>query len=534
MRDPAFRLRRPIGLAQGAAVVGLLLAMSGCEAKPSTGPRRGPATPANVQGGLFDAVAESLDHLEQFDTNQILKQVCDRLNQWYLQEKPQVAWQPDPLLETLSPELRHLLPIQTLDAMQYRIPDAWFLQESVWMRDISKHARADQFQDVAVAERLFDWTVQNIQLDPDVDPQAQRHRPFETLLYGRGQALERAWVFMLLARQQGLDVVLLGLADEEGPPVRPWLPALLSGEDLVLFDVRLGLPIPGPQGQGVATLAQVVADEQWLRRLDLDDEHPYPVRSEDLKRVVAFVEASPSNLSRRMALVESRLTGKHKMVLTSPGSALIERLKKIPQISDAQLWPLPFEIALWESKLSDTERRAAARELLVFQAMPTLIKARALDFKGVYDGETGAKNFYLGLRPPDTYLDQYKMPPEMAQQIPKESRSQVEASQVLMLKHAKQSASFWLGLVALAEQDYPTAIDFFAKRTLEASPRGPWTAAARYNLARAYEATGDVEQAIALYESDHQSPQSHGNQLRARWLKERQSPEAERQAPETK
>jgi tetratricopeptide (TPR) repeat protein len=513
-------------LALCAVTVCALLTFDGCESKTGASPRRGPAAQADAQGGLFDLVAENLDHLEQFDTNQILKQVCDRLNQWYLQEKPKVVWQRDPLVETLSPELRNLLPMQLLDAMQFRISDAWFLQESVWMRDISKRARADQFQDLAVAERLFDWTVQNIQLEPEVDPKARqlhRHRPFETLLYGRGQALERAWVFLLLARQQGLDVVLLGLADEDGKSVRPWLPALLSGEELYLFDCRLGLPIPGPQGQGVATLAQVAADEQLLRRLDWDDEHPYPVHGEDLKRVVAYVEASPANLSRRMALVESRLTGKHKMVLTSPGSALIERLKKIPQVAKAQVWPLPFDISLWESKLSDVDRQAAVRELLMFQALPALTKARALYFKGAYDGETGAKTFYLSLRPPDTYLDTYKLPPELAKQFPQESHARIEASQVLMMKHAKQDASFWLGLVALAEQDYPTAVDFFSKRTLESSPRGPWTAAARYNLARTYEAAGDVQQAVVLYESDTQTPQSHGNHLRARWLKERQA-----------
>jgi hypothetical protein len=76
--------------------------------------------------------------------------------------------------------------------------------------------------------------------------------------------------------------------------------------------------------------------------------------------------------------------------------------------------------------------------------------------------------------------------------------------------------------VCFEQKDYPVAIDYFAKRTLEASPQGPWTSAARYNLARAYEAMGDAEKAIALYEADT-SPQSHGNKLRARRLRDARS-----------
>ena len=207
------RLAMPAVCLLGA---GLLLAFIGaCNSKSEKGPRRGPAAQTNVQGSLFDSVAETLDHLEQFEASQILKQVCDRLNQWYLQEKPRVAWQPDPLLAGLSDELRNLPAVKLQDTMQFRQTDGWFLQESIWLRDISKTAREDQFDDLAVAERLFDWTVRNVQLEKNADSQARAnpHRPYETLLLGRGTALDRAWVFMLLARQQGLDTVMLALGD---------------------------------------------------------------------------------------------------------------------------------------------------------------------------------------------------------------------------------------------------------------------------------------------------------------------------------
>jgi hypothetical protein len=369
--------------AASIAVGGLLLSaigLAGCDSAKSARSGRGPSKQANAQGGLFDSVADSLDRMDQFETGQILKQICDRLNQWYLQENPKIVWRSDPLLAELPSDLRSTLAVKLLDSTQYRLPDdAWFLQESVWLRDISRSARGDQFEDLAVAERLFDWTVRNIQLEPDADTSAQplQRRAFEILLNGRGQARDRAWVFTLLARQQGLDVVLLGFEAYRDKPARLWLPALLSGDHLYLFDCRLGLPIAGPDGKGVATLAQVVADPGLLRHLDWDEAHPYPVTADDLGHVVAFVEGSPRSLSRRMALVESRLTGKRKIVLTSPGTALAERVKALPHVGGVSLWTWPFEIALWQSKLDDAALKAASREMYLFQALPTVVYGRS-------------------------------------------------------------------------------------------------------------------------------------------------------------
>ena len=84
---------------------------------------------------------------------------------------------------------------------------------------------------------------------------------------------------------------------------------------------------------------------------------------------------------------------------------------------------------------------------------------------------------------------------------------------------AKADASYWLGLLSYDVGNYEVAADWLLTRTLKATPDGPWTAGARYNLARAYEALGEVAQAIELLQGDD-SPQRHGNLLRARQLRE--------------
>jgi tetratricopeptide (TPR) repeat protein len=157
----------------------------------------------------------------------------------------------------------------------------------------------------------------------------------------------------------------------------------------------------------------------------------------------------------------------------------------------------------------------------VFHPQPTLMTARTMHFKGVYDGDEGAKTFYLRARPNEQAIDDFKLPADIGKDLRPQDITRIEAAQVLLLRRAKQAASFWLGLVHFEQKNYPEAADFFAKRSLEPNPKGPWSAAARYNLARTYEAMGETDKAIAEYEADKTSPQSHGNQLRARWLRER-------------
>ena len=85
----------------------------------------------------------------------------------------------------------------------------------------------------------------------------------------------------------------------------------------------------------------------------------------------------------------------------------------------------------------------------------------------------------------------------------------------------KQDASYWSGLIAYQRANYPAAADYFARRTLELMPDGPWTEGARYNLARTFEAAGDTERAILLYASSADSPGYLGGLLRAKWLKKK-------------
>lgn len=499
-----------------------LAACSGCD--PGQSGARGPAgtiPDANWRQDLFESSIDSIDHLEEFNAPEMLAQAVQGLNQSLAaQESGDDPWRPDPLVFSLPLEYRQLPAVKNLGSPHFDAMGALELQEAFWLRDASRAARGSRSDDLSRALNLFDWTVRNIQLRPDPPPEGEYdliHSPRQLLLLGHGDAWERAWLFILLARQQGLDVVMLGIPDDSQPHgYRPWLPALLSGGELYLFDTRLGLPIPGPDGQPVATLAQVAADESLLSALDVEGE-PYPFRSADVQQVTALIEASPPYLSRRMRLVELRLTGERKLALTVPASSLADRLRSCDHVSDARLWDLPYREVVQHGIAEARAATAKALEPYRVDLFPkdlrpvaaVLQQGRVMQIRGKYaqeaeDLQASSANALLQMaRLPDDEL----------------ARFQLDELQRYLVDHTRHDASYWLGLVAFERGRYVASVEHLKKRTLEASPDGHWTSGARYNLARCYEALGRTDEAIELYQSDT-SPQRHGNQLRARRLQQ--------------
>jgi hypothetical protein len=537
----------------------VVLAPSGCRRGSDTAGLdvAGPDD-SDLQHQYFQYAVSNLQRLDEFTGGEMRQQIVDR-----------------PLPE----ELASLPVVQDLDKLEFHRYDGVALQEAVWLRDVSRWARGDQPDDLSQVKNLFDWTVRNIQLEHVPDPRRYvPAMPWETVLLGRGTATERAWVFILLARQLRIDAVLLGLPTLDPPPspgvatpgsgsdsaapLRVWVVAVLIEGKLYLFDLALGVPIPGPDGAKLdedgnldvhpATLSQVIADPGLLRQLDLDEEHPYPVQPEQLRGVVALVEASPAYLAARMKMVESHLVGDERIVLTTNPSELIERLETAASLSDTRLWTWPYRARFLRARLGAVVEKRQAAAMLPFEAgrSAPLWKGRSLHLKGRFREQTtgpsagrpGATHYYQLARPSHNELaairaemietgdpetgDPETGDPEAGDPEADEAASQRRFAAVL---RAKLDASYWLGLVAYERGSYSSSADYFARRVLVVSPGGPWTHGAAYNLARAYEALGQPNKAVKLYESDLRSPAYFGNRLRARWLR----PKLPALAPET-
>jgi hypothetical protein len=497
---------------------------------------------------MFNSAVDNLNRLEQFDPAAMLQQVIDRLNGWLQMQDLSADWKPDPMIEMLPESLLTMPVVKNLRRLSFGPEDGMGLQEAIWTRDISQWARGKKQDEVSRARQLFDWTVRNIQLESPGGAQsgpAGKHLPQtagQALLFGQGSAMERAWVFILLARQQGLEAAVLAVresrdkdkdkesekdgrdADREkskdmertadkGNELRAWAVAVRVGQELYLFDPQLGLPIPAPGGIKVdqagqldiypATLSQAATNVEVLRQMDVPSGRSYPVKTSQAKQVVVLIEASPTYLARRMKLIESRLAGKQRVVLSTSPSAQADRWRACAHVGEVRLWTLPYETALSESRLDSDEVRQRMLLIMPFQVgrSAELWKARLLYFKGQLAGDESATHYYQIARPSNADISAAKLTP-------------LERSLYI---RAKQNASYWLGLVSYERGKFPEAIDYFATRTLQAWPDGPWTSGANYNLGRTYEASGQIGKAIAQYR--HEKPAADVAQLlRAAWL----------------
>lgn len=579
------------------AAVGLcclcLLALAGCPANTQLKSRRQASGAATAQTSLkhLHAAIDFANRMDEFEEEQANIQVAYNLNRWVDEMKLSDDWSPDPICRRLPREIREEV-VGELGRPQFYLDDIKSLMQSVWCANIAKWvsrepilgplgrrstahaAELEEFEvdQLTVAERLFDWTIRNVQLETTIPypfdpvelttgaaatrepllpppkrgipgPGYQVH-PWQALLYGRADSLARARVFIQLARQQGIDVVMLAFPGLTTPPrARPWLPAVLVRDQLYLFDAELGLAIPGPDGQGIATLQQIRADPSLLDELDVGTDDTYRVAAEDMKSVIALIDASAQDLSRRMQLAEQNLTGDNRLVLTVDGTGMSERLNKCPGVDDVQVWPISYETTWYETAISkpayitqlqatlkaDTDaQRDFVDKYFIFAARNGLVRARHLHFRRMFDNvgdEKGAKMLYLETRVPNAQLSQIDTSDKVQKQFgltrqngEREVDFQMRMAMTkLMVTNSKPHASYWLGLAQYDGGRPEAAVEWFLRRTLEAFPNGPWTGGARYNLGRTYEALGEIEKAREQYYLD-ESPQKHGNRLRARYL----------------
>ncbi len=473
-----------------------------------------------------------------------LLQLVERTNQWV---RGQLAKggrrkaeggipnsrQPDSLIATLPKLLQEELVVAAAigsDKLQYAPfaeSEGRLLQQAIWLRDISQWAKGDALADLEIARALFDWTIGNVQLDPS-DTETIVFHPWQALLYGHGTAEQRAWVFAELCRQQHLDVVMLAIGSnkEEAENLEDssqwWLPALWSEGKLYLFDTTLGIPVPGPDGESVATLAEVIAAPQLLRQLDMEPALIYPIDAKALSQVEAHLIASPLQLSHRAALLEQVLEGGQSVVLAANNRRLAEELQKkefenLEHRLAVKLWDGPFRALVGEQTIRPSARQQAALRFAVLAYRPRLWKARVLHFQGFKPVPPEQSDDPLA-EPRRGHRDALRLYQDRRVRPSEDRLRGLQPAKQLIYRTAKGDASYWLGLLCFDLGKTNSAIHWLKDRTLEATPQGPWAAGARLNLARIYQQQGELDKAIKLLETD-QSPQRHGNLLRARRLR---------------
>jgi hypothetical protein len=528
------------GSRDGLAVIGLLLTgvfLAGCGGpvrRGGTSAERAAAAPAPepkpasraMREQLLAGMVSILAALDRYDESRSGEQAFDRLVQWrHAAGEPAGSAAPALPLDSLPAAAREAgRPIMERDRFD-AAGDIVAIRDRCWLAAIAKTARGAATDDLAIAENLFQWTVRSLAAvsDPpmvpsDALPGSRWFLPGEILLAGRASPAQRAWIFLELLRQAGIDGVMLATAAAADGPPRPWVPAAIIGGEAYLFEPAYGMPIAGPGGKGVATLQQALAEPAILESLSLPDRR-YPVQAETLAAGVAvLVPADPWAMAGRMAHLDRELVpvqGIH--VAVDAAASAVRAAAAVAADGDEAgavprtLWAFP-----WETVARRGSAAAAVAEELGPLEVPVpdpqrsgagfraLFAGRVREFRGDFDGPGGAKAAYLAAR-----VSRRELAGALAG-APEPQAAAITSRLVRM----KEDATYWLGLLMLAEGQDEAAVDYLQRMTLEASPDSRWTDAARVNLAAALARLGKPAEAVSLLRAEG-SPQRFGSRIMA-------------------
>jgi hypothetical protein len=207
-----------------------------------------------------------------------------------------------------------------VESSTYTPLDSRYLDERLLLRDAALalvvketglDGRALVPEPVERAAAAFRWVVRQVR--PSMQSGQEALPPVFTLRRGWGDPLERALVFLALLEQDAgperLRGCLLTIPTGDKQTPRLWACGVVvdEGKDVYLFDPRLGMPVPGAGGEGIATLAAVVKDPALLARLDAGPENRYDVKGEQARSAEALAVFSLTGLAPRTAYLQDTL-----------------------------------------------------------------------------------------------------------------------------------------------------------------------------------------------------------------------------------
>jgi hypothetical protein len=574
--------KSPIAANRFARLTHILLAVasifiSGCEDSNSKRLQQIQAKQANGKERR-DSIREAFRYLPQLirlDRSAALREIQYQLNTWSKSVVETSEWKSASLLDSVSASLRTIDFSDRMSKLEFGEPECEFLLQCQMMRDVGKWVLERPYHDklfkgwlekkkssmpesdwlqLETALKLFDWSICNVGVDgqpKDVErlvtnselplndsAPVYRQLPWQTMMFARGDAWQRARVFTQLAFAQGIDSVILALPSESGATenasLRLWCIGVPIGSELYLFEPQWGLPFPSQSEDGIATLREAKENPAVLRRAKIPGFFEYPVEQKDLSGLIGLVDAEPFALGRTMNTLEKSLTGENRVRISMDADALEQRLQTIDSKLSVRLWNVP-----WISHVYNQSVRQRINDQSMFSMNhigahgayitdTPIGRARILHLNVKFDSTNeaiGALRSYMDVRVDEQTLKDLEYDREIQMMLgvvkkpgmPQEMFSvQVEQAKVFY-RRSKFDIAVFLAMVSLDNGKPETTIDWLSNRLIKIPGTERWHAHAHYLLGRSYEAIGKSVNANDEYKYEN-SPQAAGNRIRIRKL----------------
>lgn len=499
-------------------------------------------------------------------------EITRQLNSWLAKQPVDSTWMSSRLTEGLPDLISRSHWVTRLGDKSFSEPQAEFMFQCTLMRDIAKWVLVQPYRDNLFSDwlkekkeslsaeegtrlenalKLFDWTIRNVTMDgqpkdieslPDspylpISDTALGYTqtPWQTTMSARGDALARARVFSQLAFQEGIPVAWIALSGGSNERYKLWALAIPVGTDLYLLEPRLGIPLPGRDQRGVATLAEAISDASILRRASLVDQFAYPVAASDLGKVFLAMDVEPFALSYPMSILEKSLTGSLRTKLSANVDHWSEEFKRAAPGLEVQLWSLP-----WLSIDYCTNLRGRLRTMDQFTATymanmgvymedSLVSRARLKHFAGQFESgidNDGALMQYMGLRMDDDTIGKIPIDAELRQQLMIRRNRDENDEQFLnrirffqaAFRRAKLEGCLFLSMAHFDLGNYESSRSWADRWMLQVPGTDVWHSACWYLIARCLENEGKIDEAVEYYKKSP-SAQEAGNRIRARLLR---------------
>lgn len=371
---------------------------------------------------------------------------------------------------------------------QFNLQDAIHLRDCLWAAGLGQSVRQKGDSTLQSTVRCFYQVVHELVLIRS--EQSVPLEPFNSMMFGRGTAEDRAWSFAMLAAQDRIPVGVFEFENEKLPAVAG---AVISGQ-IYLFDMTNGLPIANPTDiadgktwiEQPATLADVIANEKFFDLLSTRD-FDYPLTTADFKTAKIGLVGDSSTWSRRMEALNNALAGKTDGTVAQNfasygtgddrvigvSEAMETAVEKLLPKDSVTIWPYP------ETQRNARENHSAAQTLILdawrlpltvprevqgwvpLKIGPAQYKQQAARARQISGNPKAAFPIYLAVQRWDDLPPLAKDVESIPQRNIAMAQQQLPPAIVLMHKQAAEQAFFWRATAQLQTASYkPASVTF--------------------------------------------------------------------------